>query len=342
MSLRSKALIALLAATWLAASGFAQAQTTFRVSTYAPFQHPVVSVALVNWAKEVEKETGGRVKINILQAALGQPQAHFDMAVDGISDITLGVPGYNPGRFSLVEVAGMPNVGNSAEGLSVALWRTYTKYPELQKEFAQVKILGLFTTSPMHFFNAKRPINTFEDFAGLKVRVAGGMMSDVAKTLNITPVLQPAGKVYELMSSGVIDGYIFPPETVKSFKLEKLTKYVTIIPGGLTAVPIFLAMNKAKFDALSKDDQDGLMRASGEKLSHLNGVVWDERDREGLEALKAEGVQIATTNAELTKKIFDGSQGAVDVWLTDVKKKGIEGSEILAYFRGEVKKVEKR
>ncbi len=76
----------------------AYAQTTLNVSTYAPYQHPLVSVALANWAKEVEKESGGKIKINILQTPLGQPQAHYDMAVNGIADITLGIPGYTPGR----------------------------------------------------------------------------------------------------------------------------------------------------------------------------------------------------------------------------------------------------
>ena len=326
-----------------AASAAVQAQTSLNVSTYAPYQHPLVSVGLANWAKEVDKESKGRIKINILQASLGQPPAQYDLAVNGVADIALGVPGYTPGRFYAVEVAGVPNAGNTAESLSVALWRTYEKYPALQKEFSQVKLLGLFTTSPMHFFNSKRPINSFADFSGLKTRVAGGMMSDVAKTLGVTPVLQPAGKVYELMAAGVVDAVIFPQETIKSFKLEKLVKHATIVPGGLTSVPIFLAMNRGKFEGLSKDDQAALMRASGERLSRIIGPVWDERDRDGIESLKKEGGVVAVTNPELTKKIFAASQGAVDIWLKDVKEKSkADGRAILATFRSEAKKAEKK
>ncbi len=324
-----------------AASAAVQAQTSLNVSTYAPYQHPLVSVGLVNWGKDVEQETKGRVRINILQTSLGQPAAQYDLAVNAVADISLGIPGLTPGRFYVVEVAGVPNTGNSGEGLSVALWRTYEKHPEMQKEFSQVQVLGLFTTSPAHFFNSKRPINTFDDFKGLKSRVAGGMMSEIAKTLGITPVLAPAGKAYELLSGGVIDAVIFPQETMKSFKLEKLVKYGTIIPGGLTAVPIILAMNRGKFEGLPKEDQAALMRASGERLSRTTGRVWDERDRDGIESLKKEGGIVSVANPELTKSIFAASQAAVDLWVKDVKEKSnADGLAVLATFRAEVKKAE--
>lgn len=318
----------------------AYAQTTLNVSTYAPYQHPLVSVALANWAKEVEKESGGKIKINILQTPLGQPQAHYDMAVNGIADITLGIPGYTPGRFSVVEVAAIPGAGNTSEALSVALWKAYQASPAMQKEFDQVQVLGLMTTSPAHFHNAKRPINSLQDFVGLKSRVAGGVMTDVANALGVTPVLQPAGKVYELLSGGVIDAVIFPQETLKSFKLEKLIKHTTIVPGGLTAVPIFLAMNKAKFTSLGKAEQDALMRASGERLSRINGVVWDERDQEGIESLKKEGGEVATASPLLAKQISDANTAVVDKWVREVKAKGVDGEAVLKAFREAAKQSE--
>lgn len=323
----------------LAFSSGSKAQTSLNVSMYVPYQHPLASVGLENWAKEVSKETGGGVKVNILKTALGQPAAQYDLALNGVADIALAVPGLTPGQFYVVEVGGVPLSGNSGESLSVALWRTYEKHPAFQREFSRVKLLGVFTTSPMHFYNSKRPINAFEDFQGLKTRVAGGMMTRIANTLNLIPVNQPAGAVHESMAGGVIDAVIFPQETLKSFNLEKLVKHATIIPGGITAAPIFLAMNRAKFEALSKANQEALMHASGERLSRITGRVWDERDREGIESLRKAGGAIATANPELTKRIFSATQGAVQSWLKEVKEKlNANGEAILATFRAEAKK----
>lgn len=337
-----KTLTTFAVATVLSISSTAHADTTFNVSTYAPYAHPVVSVGLVNWAQEVEKETNGRVKMNILQTALGQPQAHYDMAVSGIADVTLGVPGYTPGKFHVVEVSGVPGAGNSSTGLSVALWRAYEKFPAFQEEFSDVVVLGLFTTSPMHFYNAERPIKAIDDFKGLKSRVAGGMMADVATAIGLTPVLQPAGKVYELLDGGIIDAVIFPRETIKSFKLENLLKYATIVPGGLTAVPLFLVMNKAKFESLSKDDQDALMRASGENLSRINGKVWDERDQEGIDLLRSTGGVVETAEGKLLEQIETATAPVVEKWVSDVSTQAdTDAAKILEYYREQVKAVEK-
>lgn len=341
MSKKAHVATALASLALAAASATATAQTTLNVSMYVPYQHPLASVGLVNWAADVDRETRGRVKINILQTALGQPAAQYDLVVNGVADIGLAVPGLTPGRFYIIDVGGVPLAGNSGESLSVALWRTYEQHPAFQKEFSQVKLLGAFTTSPMHFYNTKRPINTFADFHGLKTRVAGGMMTRIANALSLTPVNQPAGKVYESMSGGVIDAVIFPQETLKSFNLEKIVKHATIVPGGLTAAPLLLAMNRGKFERLSKDDQAGLMRASGERLSRTTGRVWDERDRDGIEALRKEGGAIAVANPELTQRIQAASQSAVDLWLKEVKEKAnADGSAILATFRAEAKKAE--
>jgi TRAP-type C4-dicarboxylate transport system substrate-binding protein len=193
----------------------------------------------------------------------------------------------------------------------------------------------------MHFYNTKRPINNLTDFEGLKTRVAGGMMTRIANALKLVPINQPAGKVHESMSGGVIDAVIFPQETLKSFNLEKLVKHATIIPGGLTAAPIFLAMNRAKFEGLSKNDQAALMRASGENLSRITGRVWDENDRAGIESLKKAGGVVATATPALTKSIFAATEVAVDSWLKEVKEKAnADGAAILATFRAEAKKAE--
>jgi TRAP-type C4-dicarboxylate transport system, periplasmic component len=332
--------LAILAAAMLI-GGTAQAATTLNLSSYVPTSHPLVSEGMAEWAKEVEKATQGRVTVRILATPLGKPEAHFDMARDGIADIALGIPGYTPGRFVLVDVAGVPGLANSGVALSVGLWKTFAASPEMQKEFEGVKPLGVFTTSPMQFFNTKREIKTVDDFKGMKTRSAGGLMTDIVSALGMVPLLQPAGKSYELLSSGVADAVINPQEAVKSLKLEQLVKYGTIIPGGLTAAPIFLVMNPAKFNGLSKADQDAVMSVSGERLSRIVGAVWDRHDKNGLETLKAAGGAVSTASPELAKRISEAAEPVVAAWAANAKdKRAADGQAILTTLRAEVAKAE--
>ena len=318
------------------AAGTAQAQTVFNMSTYAPYQHPLVSQAMVEWAGAVEKESGGRLKINVLTTALGQPQAQYDLAVNGIADIVLAVPGYSPGRFPLSAVGELPQTADTAEALSVALWRLFEKTPEMQKEFREVKVLGLFATSPYHFQSAKGSIKAIGDFKGVKVRVGGGVGSKVIEALGSTTVLQPAGKTFELLSGGVVDATVFPLETLKSFKLESLVKNVSVVPGGLGAASLLVAINRAKFDALSPEDKNALLKASGENLARINGRVWDNNDKLGIKAFVAAGGTVTNVDDAVAKQMAQAMHPALEAWSNQVKKAtGVDGLALLSSLRAE-------
>jgi TRAP-type C4-dicarboxylate transport system substrate-binding protein len=43
--------------------------------------------------------------------------------------------------------------------------------------------------------------------------------------MNVT--LKPAPESYELLSTGVMDGTLFPAESVEGFKIDKVIKYAT-------------------------------------------------------------------------------------------------------------------
>ncbi|MGE4086309.1 MAG: TRAP transporter substrate-binding protein [Vicinamibacterales bacterium] len=324
-----------------AALAGAAAAETYTVSTYITPKHWLVSKALAQWAADLAKESQGRVTVNILQTPLGKPEAHFDLARDGIADITLGIPGYTAGRFVLTEVGGLPNIGDWGLSRSVALWRVLDKFPEARKEFEGVEPLGIFTTTPMHMWNTKREIKTIDDFKGLKIHVAGGVMSDVANSLGIVPVAQPVATAYEVISRGVVDGIIFTRNGVHSVNLAPLIKYATIVPGGLTAAPIFLVMNQAKFDKMSAADKAALKKVSGEHLSRIVGNIWDAVDKEGIEAVQKAGGKIDTADAKLTADIRAATKPVVEKWLAEVKaKRGIDGAAVLATYEAAVKAVE--
>lgn len=324
-------------------AGIAGNAETFNMSTYAPVSHWLVKDALGQWVKNVSKETEGRVKINILPTKLGKSSAHFALARDGIADITLGVPGYTPGRFVLVEVAGIPKIGFTGEGLSVGLWRTFQASPELRAEFDGVKVLGLFTTDPEVPLLTNKKVETLADFKGLKMRVAGGMMKSVAEAVGMTPVSAPAPKAYELLSTGVIDGIVFPISDVRSFKLERLIKFIPNIPGGIAAAPIFVVMNTEKFNKLSKEDQDGLMRASGESLSRIVGRLWDEKAKEVSDVLRKHGGEVYVPDAAFMKAYDKAIEPAIAGWIEEAKvKRKVDGRKLMQIMRTETAKIEKQ
>ena len=327
-------IIGLSAASMLMIS-VASAKTTLRLSNWIPPKHPIAADMIFPWAKKVEKASNGRIKVNILKKALGKPPAAFDLAKDGIADISWGVHGYTPGRFAVTQLVELPFLGDDAEALSVAYWRVHQKYLAAANEHSGVKLLGLMTHGPGHIYNSKRAINMPADLEGLKIRVGGGVVSDVGKALNIVTMLKPATKSYEILSRGVADGIFFPKESIRSFKLSKVLKYATYVPGGLYNTSFFLVMSEKAWNKLSAEDQQAVMSVSGEEFAKLAGKGWNKADRAGLAAMQDAGMSLQTASsammAELRNKLSDIEAKVV----ARAKAKGIDGAAVLKMLRAE-------
>ena len=113
----------------------------------------------------------------------------------------------------------------------MAFQRIYAKYPAIADEHKGVKVLAVFTHGPGMVFNTKQPITKVDDLPGLKFRVGGGMVNEITKALGMNVTLKPAPESYELLSTGVMDGTLFPAESVRVFKIDKVVKYAHHLPG---------------------------------------------------------------------------------------------------------------
>jgi len=315
------------------------AETTLSVSSWLPPKHPIVANMIVPWAKQVEAATKGNVKIKILAKPLGKPPAHFDLARQGQADITYGVHGYQPGRFVLTNAAEFAFLGDKAEHVSVAYWRMYKKHLEQANEHKGTKVLGIFTHGPGQMFNAKRALKSADDLKGLKIRVGGGAIVSITNGLGATAMLKSATKAYELLSHGVADGTFFPTESIKSFKLTKLVKHGTLVPGGLYNVSFFLVMNQKKFDSLSADDKAAIMMVSGENFARLSGKAWDAADAAGVEAMKAAGIELIPATDKLIGQIKAISDPLEKAWAEKAGSKGADGTKVMSDLRAEIKNV---
>ncbi len=312
------------------------AQNTLRMSSWLPPGHPIVKGMMVPWAKNVEKATKGRVKVVILPSSLGPPPAHFDIARDGIADLTYGVHGYTPGRFLLTRVAELPFLSDSAETLSVAYWRTHEKYLVANDEHKGVVALSVFTHGPGMIYNSKRPITKASDLDGLKIRVGGGAINEISKKLGIVTIHAPAPKSYEILSRGVADGIMFPQESVPSFKLERVLKYMTVVPKGLYNTSFFLVANPKTFKALPKADRDAIWSVSGEAFARLAGKAWDAADAHGFKVTKASGIKIDYFKGAALKELARRVAFSETDWLKAAKGRGIDSEAALKYLRAQI------
>ena len=317
----------------------AHAQTTeLTISSWVPPSHIITAKMLLPWAQEVEKATQGRVKFKLLPKAVASPPQSFDAVRDGLADVSFAVHGYTPGRFVLTKAAEFAFLGDSAEAISVAYQRVYEKHLAKADEHKGVVALAVFTHGPGHIYNTKRPINALADLAGMKVRVGGGVVNDIAKALGAVPLLKPSTQAYELLNSGVADGLFFPHETVANFKLTGVVKHATVVPGGLYNTSFVFMMNPAKFAALSKADQQAVLKLSGESLARRAGEAWDEADAAGLTAIRQAGIAVQPASPRLLAEIKAKTDAVEHGWYDAAKAKGVDGAALMGELRAEIRK----
>ena len=332
-----------LAAAALLASAHASAQVVLNASSWVAPAHPLTANMLVPLCEDIAKATSGRVRCNVLPKAPVAPPQTFDAIANGLIDLSFTSHGYTPGRFALTEAAEFPFMGDTAEVTAVAYQRIYERMLAKADEHKGVAVLSVFTHGPGQIYNVKHAINSLKDFDGLKIRVGGGVVTDVTKALGAVPILKPAPESYELLSSGVADGVFFPKESPLSFKLIPLIKYVTLVPGGLYNTSFVWMANPAKWSSIPEADRKLIAPLLGEALARRSGRAWDAADAKGLAAMQEAKLAIANASPQLVAEIRAKTSALESEWVEKkAKPKGVDGAAVLKALRAEIASLQKK
>src|SRR5262245_13379522 len=149
MSLRTGTIAAALALGAALSPSFASAQQiTLRLHQFLPAAATIPKDFLAPWAKKVETESKGRIRIELYPSLQlgGTPAQLYDQLKDGVIDLTWVPPGYTPGRFPKSETFELPFIASNGEKNSPAGWEFYEKH--LKDEFKDVKIIRGNTQGP--------------------------------------------------------------------------------------------------------------------------------------------------------------------------------------------------
>ncbi|HUT49791.1 MAG TPA: TRAP transporter substrate-binding protein [Alphaproteobacteria bacterium] len=300
---------------------------TLRMANWLPPVHHI-SLSLSAWVAQVNKATGGSLKINLLKAPLAKPPGQYDLAKNGIADIAWGVPAYTPGRFPVMQAIELPFISPNAETGSAALWSWYAKHKMAAREYGDVKLLAVIVAGP-GVLHTKTPVTVLEDLKGMKLRVGGGGVP-LAGKLGAVPVAMPGSKAHEALLRGIVSGTFFPYSEVKGFRLAKLVKHHLEFSDGLYTSAFFVIMNKKRWNGLSAKNKAVLDKLGGLSASRLFGKRWDTADIAGKAlAIKAGNKIRKISPAELAR--WRGKvQPLYDEWVAKADKAGLDGKALLA------------
>ncbi|MDP2620251.1 MAG: TRAP transporter substrate-binding protein [Hyphomicrobiales bacterium] len=325
--------VMVLAAT--AHSSMVSAETvTLRMATWVPPMHHLHQT-FTEWAAQIERASGGSLKVVLDEAPLAKAQGQYELAKKGIADLAFPVLGYMPDRFAVTRGIELPFLSPSAEVGSQALWDWGTRNIADQ-EFNDVKLVTLFVHGP-GMLHSKTRVRTHEDLAGMRLRVGGGGVA-IARALGAVPVAMTAADAHQALLRGTTQGTLFPWEAVASYRLTGLVRYHLEIPGGLYTTVFAVVMNKARYESLAPEHKALIDRFGGGYGAAFIGRHWDEADRAAREEAKVNGEYIHTLAPEELKRwrakiaFMDGE------WIVDMTEQGHDAAALLDDLRKTVSK----
>ncbi len=278
------------------------------------------------WLDQIEKATKGRVKITRYGAqTLVKGADTWEAVKTGITDMGWCPHGYWPGMTPLSEVITLPALPlRTAEQTASILWQINEKFPAIQKEFKDVKMIAFPCCYPYGLVMSKKLVKTIEDLRGMKIKVLAGPSVDQMKALGAVPIVMPFPEVYTALDKGIINGCAIPYEVLHSWKIGEVAKYVTILPltGTLHSVP----MNLKKWNSLPPDIQKEIMSVSGfEGSKFVSRHYWDIAGELSFENCKKAGIELVIykpSQEELKRFEEIGGRPVWKVWIEKMEAKG--------------------
>ena len=315
----------IVAATFASTSVAAIAQTKWNLpAAYANGNYHTEN--LVQFAKDVEAATGGKLQITVhgnaslfkapeIKRAVATGQAQ-------IGEILLSIHENEDPIFGIDVV---PFLATSfAE--SRKLWEVSRSAVEKKLAAQGLLVLKAVPWGPQGIY-AKQELNKVEDMKGLKFRSYNAGTARIAELAGAQPVTIQAAELPQALATGVVNSFISSGSTGYDSKVwESLTHWYDTqawIPKNITFV------NKAAFDALPKDQQDALMKAA--KASEERGwKLAEEKAAWYVSELKAKGLKVVPPSQEFAAGLKKYGEDLTSGW---TKKAGAEGQSIIEAYR---------
>ena len=310
-------------------------QIQLRLSHWVPPSHPLQK-ALEDWGASVEKASNGTIKSTVYPAQqLGKAFDHYDMARDGIADVTYINPGYQPGRFPVIGAGELPFLMANGKGGSQAFDAWYRKYAA--KEMKDVKFCLAFVHDPGTFHSRTKKIMVPGDIKGMKIRPAHATMATFVTQLGGANVQSSAPEVRDLIEKGVADAVTFPWGSIPLFGIDKVVKYHMDVP--LYVTTFAWVMNLDKYNQMSAAQKKVIDDHCNNEWAGRVAGPWADFEHTGIAKLKADaGHEVYPISKEQLAEWRKAAEPLHKTWADGARKAGVDPDAAMKELAAELGK----
>ncbi len=303
-------------------NGWAQ-QYKWKLGHVLAPMHPY-NLAAVEFAKAVEKDTNGRVNIEVHHSgALGSEKDMIEQVRFGAMEMSLMSTGSLRIIEPKLEIEELPYAWPTRQHAYAALDGELGNKLKSLLEPKGIYVLAWLENGYRHMTNNVRSIYKPEDLKGLKIRSAEVQMRlDTFKLLGIQPTPMPFTELFMALQQGTVDGQENPLAIIYTSKFFEVQKYLSLT-GHIWGSANF-EINKGIWDKLPKDIQTVLQR-NAIKYRDYERKLTQDADSDLIAELKKKGMQVIQVDTRpfqaATQPIYEKYRGVFGIDLMDLVAK---------------------
>lgn len=275
--------------------------------------------ALLKWKELVEERTDGAIEVETYHSSqLGDDRAMTEALQIGSQEVTIPstapianfVPEYSVFDFPFL----FPNEQVADKVLDGEVGQKFLDMLEDQNLVG----LAYWENGFRDITNSERPIESADDFSGLKLRTMENQLHlDAFKALGANPTPMAFGELFTAMQQGTVDGQENPIPTIYLQGFYEVQDYVSATHHIYS--PFVFLMSKEFFDGLTEEQQTIVTEAAVE-AGALNRELNREATAQNVEDLKAEGMEYNELTPEARQEMVDIVQPVLDQYAETIGK----------------------
>jgi len=307
------------------ANGVAIAQTKWDLPTAYPASN-FHTENIVEFAADVDKATGGKLKIQVHPNASLFKAPEIKRAVQGAQAQAGEMLWVNyENENALFGIDGVPFLATSY-GDAMKLWKASRKPLEEQLAKQGLKVLFSVPWPPQGIYS-KRQINSVADMKGLKWRAYSPATARIAELVGAQPITIQAAEVTQALATGAIDSMMTSGATGYDTKVYETVKNFYDTQAWLPKNVVIV--NQKAFDALDKTAQSAVINAAA--AAETRGWrLSEEKTNWYLDQLRKNGMNVAAPSQALKADLRKIGDAMLEDWL---KKTGGDGKAVVDAYR---------
>jgi TRAP-type transport system periplasmic protein len=301
---------------------------TFKLSTNSSPTHWSSAEGFIPFMDCVRRETSDQVTFEFFPSSqLASTTESLNAVNSGLVEVSYLALSVLSERMPISGISMLPDLGDSAVHATRAMRKVLDTDGPFRQEFANNRVHPLFIimNPPYQVLSRNAVFATANAFKGKKIRSSGSALTLALQSLGAAAVEITPSDIYLALQQGVVEGAVLSLPSVKSYRLQEVVKWISR-NGSFGNAAAVLALDKARWDALSPDKQNAMTTCSAAIEEHVAQYL-DASNSQLASEFSAKGIKMHEYSPQEWGEVASVLREAAHAYVSRLNSRGLPGQQ---------------